>query len=244
MTPATAATGRLATVRQVGRDLGQRVRDELNSAVFELRGPAEFRAVWEHVDSVGGFSRERADTVVLYALAKNLPGTGCVVEIGSFLGRSTAVLAQAVRGRGQGRVVAIDPHRGGSGDVDSQDPTGAASTLPLMRHNLHRLGLLDLVDIECATATDAAGTWSHGPVRLLFIDGLHTYDAVQADFAAVEPHLDAGAVVVFDDYRPRQYPGLVRAVDELVLAGRVPAPTRRINRYRVCGVRQWREILR
>lgn len=224
------------------RDLARSLRDDVNSFRFELLGPREFRDVWQAVDSIGGFSRERADTVVLYALAKTAASRGCVVEVGSFLGRSTAVLAQAVRSGGGGKVVAIDPHRGGSGDVGSEDSEAEATTLPLLRHNLRRLGVDDLVTVVCADATAAARDWCHGRVSLLFVDGLHTYEGVLADFAALEPHLADAAVVVFDDYRRDEYPGVVRAVDELERAERLPPPGRTVNRYRVFGVESWRGL--
>ncbi|MGO1050202.1 class I SAM-dependent methyltransferase [Crossiella sp. CA198] len=235
-----------STIARAVQDIGQRVGKEVNSALQELRGPAEFRhGVWDAVDSIAGFNRERADSLVLYSLAKNTPGKGVAVEVGSFLGRSTAIMALGVRAAGgTGRVVAIDPHRGGTGDIDSEDPNAEASTYPLLLHNLRRLGLLDLVDIEKTDAPEAGKNWVHGPVRLLFIDALHTYEATMADFEAIEPHLDKDCVVVFDDYCAQEYPGVIRAADELERAGRLPKPARTLNRYRVFGVHDWSDALR
>ncbi|MBP2472204.1 putative O-methyltransferase YrrM [Crossiella equi] len=233
-----------STIARAVQDIGTRAAKEVNSALLELRGPAEFRhGVWDAVDSIAGFNRERADSLVLYSLAKNAPGKGVAVEVGSFLGRSTAIMALGVRASGAGRVVAIDPHRGGTGDINSEDPQAEATTYDLMVHNLRRLGLLDLVDIERADAPEAGRNWVHGPVRLLFIDALHTYENTLSDFEAIEPYLDEDSVVVFDDYCAQEYPGVIRAADELERAGRLPTPARTLNRYRVFGVRSWSDAL-
>jgi predicted O-methyltransferase YrrM len=46
----------------------------------------------------------------LFGLAYAGPGEGAIVEIGSFIGRSTIYLAKGAMAAGRERVTAIDPH--------------------------------------------------------------------------------------------------------------------------------------
>lgn len=54
----------------------------------------------------------------------------------------------------------------------------------------------------------------------LFIDDAHVREEVVATFRAWRPALIRGAVVVFHDYHPT-WPGVIEAVDELGLKGRL-----------------------
>jgi hypothetical protein len=69
---------------------------------------------------------------------------------------------------------------------------------------------------------------------LLFVDGLHTYEAVKADIDDWVPRVIPGGVIVFDDYFPLgDHPGVKQAVDELVGSGTVGALRRGL------GVHAW-----
>ncbi len=48
---------------------------------------------------------------------------------------------------------------------------------------------------------------------MVFIDGLHTYEAVVEDIREWKPKLKDGGILAGDDYN-RYYPGVVQAVDE------------------------------
>lgn len=54
-----------------------------------------------------------------------------------------------------------------------------------------------------------------GRVHFAFLDGAHTYTDVSFEFRQVAIDQRPGDIVVFDDYTPGQYPGLVQAVDEI-----------------------------
>ncbi len=54
-----------------------------------------------------------------------------------------------------------------------------------------------------------------GRVHFAFLDGAHTYTDVSFEFRQVAVDQRPGDIVVFDDYTPSQYPGLVQAVDEI-----------------------------
>jgi predicted O-methyltransferase YrrM len=56
---------------------------------------------------------------------------------------------------------------------------------------------------------------SPGRVNFAFIDAAHDYDTVMFEFGHVGPRQMAGDMIVFDDVTPSQFPGIVKAVDEI-----------------------------
>jgi cephalosporin hydroxylase len=56
-------------------------------------------------------------------------------------------------------------------------------------------------------------------IHFAFLDAEHTYDAVRDELAFVAAHQRAGDVIVCDDYTPREFPQIVRAVDDLASSG-------------------------
>lgn len=226
----------ISNFARISRRACVHARTELRSAQFELMGPVEFNQVWHRVSSVAGFSPNRAESLLLYSLARNGPGSGAIVEIGSYLGRSTSFLAMGSKVAGREPVIAIDPHKGGTGDPNTEDESGKVGTYELMRHNLRRLRVDDWVITLTMTSVEATQDWPYGPVRLLFIDGLHTMEAVSIDLNQFVPLLTDDAVVVFDDYYPPDFPGVRAAVDKAVKEGLLAGSRHRVVRYHVIGL--------
>lgn len=54
-----------------------------------------------------------------------------------------------------------------------------------------------------------------GRVHFAFLDGAHTYEDVMFEFEQVRDNQLSGDIIVYDDYTPDQFPGLVSAVDEI-----------------------------
>jgi MMP 1-O-methyltransferase len=132
----------------------------------------------------------------LGALAACVPAKGAIVEIGSFKGKSTVMLASVAARYGRGPVVAIDPHAGLSylgTHVPQQDPT-----FNEFLASLKSVGVEQHVDICRALSQDVARNWNR-PIRLLWIDGDHSYQACKDDFDSFSPHLSDGAVIALHD---------------------------------------------
>ncbi len=145
---------------------------------------------------------------LLYRLAAEADPRGCIVEIGSWHGRSTIWLgAGAKAGRGA-RVVAIDPHTG----THLRSP--GETTEAALRANLARAGVHDQVEIAVATSEEAAAAWSR-PISLLWIDGDHAYESVRRDLVLWEPHTLPAAVVALHD--TFVWPGPERVVQEFLI---------------------------
>ncbi len=167
-----------------------------------LRAAWEFAACAERLGSIRGYLAD-IEGFALMLLARSGPGQGAVVEIGSFLGKSTAWLALGALHGGRGRVTAVDPFTGSpehqrGGRNEEPEIVARGTTRPRFEQNLRDAGLREAVDIIEARSTDAAARWS-GPIRLLFIDGDHSEEASRADFEAWLPHAAPGGLVAFHD---------------------------------------------
>lgn len=132
----------------------------------------------------------------LATLAACTPAEGAIVEIGSFKGKSTVGLATISDRYGLGPVVAIDPHAGLSylgPDVPHQSPT-----FEEFLASLTSAGVENNVEFHCAFSRDVANNWNRR-IRLLWIDGDHSYKGCKEDFDLFSPHLSDGAIVAFHD---------------------------------------------
>ena len=134
-----------------------------------------------------------------------------LIELGTHNGVSYAAFCEAMtRFGGGGRAFAIDTwagddHAGHYGDEVYWD---------LQRfHNEHYAGFSEL--LRC-TFEAALPYFADGTGDLLHIDGLHTYDAVRADWAAWRPKLSSRATVLFHDTNVRERDfGVWRLWDEV-----------------------------
>jgi predicted O-methyltransferase YrrM len=157
----------------------------------------------------------------LFAAAEQTAADGDIVEIGSCFGRSTIYLAEAARRSGRGQVWAIDPHTG-----DIAWHLGNVSTYEVFLRNIRKFGVEKFVRPLKMTSKDAAQTWNGAPIRLLFIDGWHSYEAVTEDIQMWFPFVAKGGLIVFDDYPNPEFPGVRQAVDEQMQKLPVERPLR------------------
>jgi hypothetical protein len=163
-----------------------------------VTAPGSFDAVWAAVADVDGWMTEGQGRALFDAARSCRPG-GTIVEIGSFQGRSTIVLASAAA---EGvEVVAIDPHAGN--DRGPQEIDGFASAAEhdhaTFVANLTRAGVHDRVRHLRMFSDDALG--SVGTVDVLYIDGAHRYAPALADirqWGAKVP--DGGALLIHDSF--------------------------------------------
>lgn len=128
----------------------------------------------------------------------NSAGTGRVVELGSYQGKSTSVIAATIKESGGDPLVTVDPI----------DP------VPLQR-NLAMLKLCDHVDLRNQYSTEFLKKWNE-PIRFLWHDGANDYDTVREDCTRLFPYLCDGAIVAFHDVLNTSGERL-HVFDELVL---------------------------
>lgn len=134
---------------------------------------------------------------------------GLWLEIGTYCGKSTVHLATVARERGA-QLVTVDHHRGSEENQPGwewHDPTlvdpesGRLDTLPSLRRTLEAAGVEDVVNVLVATTAQVAGWWTT-PVRFVFLDGNHTEDVAQHDYAAFARHLVPGGLLAVHDVFP------------------------------------------
>ncbi|MFW6690123.1 class I SAM-dependent methyltransferase [Streptomyces sp. MAR4 CNX-425] len=173
-------------------------------------GPAVLAAF----EAAQGFM-PRDEGLALYAAAAEAAALGLpLLEVGTYCGRSTILLAAAARAAGPapaGRpavvAVTVDHHRGSEEqqpgweyhDPALVDPvTGLMDTLPAFRRTLHAAGLEDHVVAVVGRSPQVAAVWNR-PLGLVFVDGGHTDEHAAADYEGWAPHLAPGGLLAVHD---------------------------------------------
>lgn len=149
----------------------------------------EFSNAWSFASSIPGWLTED-QAEMLWDATADLPDDALVVEIGSHQGRSTTVLAAAVRDRG--RVVAIDPFVEGR-------LFGGATTRDLFEKHLAEADATGVVELLPEYSTKARPGWSR-PIDYLYIDGKHDYWTLSDDLKWSEHLPPGGPVLIHDCY--------------------------------------------
>jgi predicted O-methyltransferase YrrM len=154
---------------------------------------------------------------VLYWLGSHWPVNGRTVEIGSFKGRSTCWLAAGCKDGNRAKVAAVDHFRGSAehqrgGSHEDPDVAGVGSTLPVFTRNVEKNWLADWVTVHVGASAEVSQNWRE-PIRLLFIDGDHSYQSTAQDFQYWSRFLPRHGLVVFHDIGP--WPGVTKFYSEL-----------------------------
>ncbi|MER5897484.1 class I SAM-dependent methyltransferase [Streptomyces sp. NPDC001876] len=148
--------------------------------------------------------------LALYAAAAGAAALGLpLLEVGTYCGRSTILLADAARAAGV-TVLTVDHHRGSEEQQpgwEYHDPTvvdpeiGLMDTLPSFRRTLYRAGLEEHVVALVGRSPQVAAVWG-GKLGLVFIDGGHTDEHANGDYEGWAPHVADGGLLVIHDVFP------------------------------------------
>ncbi|WP_330296194.1 class I SAM-dependent methyltransferase [Streptomyces sp. NBC_00503] len=148
--------------------------------------------------------------LALYEAAADAARLGLpLLEVGTYCGRSTILLADAAREAGVSALT-VDHHRGSEEqqpgweyhDPSVVDPEiGLMDTLPTFRRTLHKAGLEDHVIAIVGRSPQVAAAWG-GKLGLVFIDGGHTDEHASGDYEGWAPHVAAGGTLVIHDVFP------------------------------------------
>ena len=164
-----------------------------------------------------------SERTTLFQEAMALPGGFTVVEIGSYLGASTAFLAFAAM-RNEGMVHAIDPWSN-----EAMGAEGERDTFSEFRRNtaffehyivVHRGYSTDVFRRDGSIACD-----------MLFIDGDHRYEAVVADLQTWLPALKPGGLLAMHDI---DSPPVKQAFDDVVGVKKLQGDPRIVERLLLC----------
>lgn len=158
---------------------------------------AEFENVFSSLADVNGWmTRDQARR--LWDRASTLRSGQRVVEIGSFQGRSTVVLASAAPPDIE--IIAIDPH--GGNDRGPQEISGFAAEAQddhvRFNENLTNAGVRERVT-HLRKFSDAALTDVPGEVDLLYVDGAHRFMPATNDIRQWGAKVPAGGRLLVHD---------------------------------------------
>lgn len=168
--------------------------------------------VVEAFDATTGFMPLDEGRALFEAACSARAGTW--LEIGTYCGKSTVLLAQAARevtaSSGQAaQIVTVDHHHGSEENqpgwewhdtsmVDAH--SGLLDTLPAFRRTWDA-HVKDVVSAVVAT-TEQVASWWRTPVEFLFLDGNHVEEMAQHDYAAFARHVTPGGLLTVHDVFP------------------------------------------
>ena len=156
-----------------------------------------FEQIWAQVADVEGWMTE-GQARVLYDVAAACPPDGTIVEIGSFRGRSTIVLAKA--SPPGVTVIAIDPHAGN--DRGPREIVGfeaeADDDHVKFQLNLAEAGVADRVT-HLRSFSDDALALIDGDIDVLYVDGAHRYSPARADIVRYGGRVRSGGTMSIHD---------------------------------------------
>ncbi len=126
-----------------------------------------------------------------------------IVELGSFMGRSTSALASGCKGT----ITAIDTWQG------SKDPKDGTHGRDVYGDFIKNMVPYPNVTPLRLSGVEAAKRFADGSIDMMFIDAGHTYEEVKEDIATWLPKIKEGGLICGHDYS-ELWPGVMQAVDE------------------------------
>jgi predicted O-methyltransferase YrrM len=193
--------------------------DKANSISYHNLDPSPALEVNKFIQDMkfipGMISDEQAKVLIILSLTAQQNGD--IVEIGSWLGKSTVFLAKGCQISGMGRVFAIDTFKGNPGkeSMYSAPLKFGESIYTRFRNNVKKAGLEGYVKSFRMTSISARKKLKT-KARLIYIDARHDYLYVSQDISLWSELLVPGGFIIFDDYSP-DFPGVVRAVKESII---------------------------
>lgn len=167
-------------------------------------------------NSIPGMISQDQATLLFY-LSTFSQIRGDIIEIGSWLGKSTVFLAKGCKVSGNGVVHAIDTFKGNIGKEKMYEaPLREGETIyRRFMKNIKSAALEKYVKVYKTTSKEARKI-IRSKARILFIDGCHEYEAVKDDIKTWKGLLLAGGFIALDDFNKR-FPGSVIAIKEEII---------------------------
>lgn len=170
---------------------GQLDHDLPLSAALPHAYPGDFEGMMQRLS--GGTSFDEATYLVEQA---RVVTSGCILEVGSFKGRSAVALSVGARAGGHGAMIyCIEPHAafvGVYGGIYGPSDRAQFYQAMLATGSYQNTALINLSSEKVASA------WTI-PISLCFIDGDHTYAGVRRDFDCWAGKIEEGGLLILDD---------------------------------------------
>jgi predicted O-methyltransferase YrrM len=163
-----------------------------------------------------GFLSEE-DGTRLYELAYAASELGPCVEIGGYCGKSALFLGEGCRARGRHRLFSVDHHNGSEEQQPGEEyfdaelynaAGGRVDTFPHFMANIRKAGLEEWVFPIVGRSSLIAADWSRDSnLGMVFIDGGHSKESVEADYRGWSRLIVPGGWLCFHDIYPNPADG-------------------------------------
>ncbi len=165
-----------------------------------------FDNVWSVSDKIEGFLAIE-EARLLFDQSVQIPENSVIVELGSFCGKSSFILASVAKHK-RSKLYCVDAF------IPNFDCV--STPVEIARKSITEKVLIPFYDhVELIESdTSEAAQYINAEVDFMFIDADHSYEGVIKDCAAWLPKLRPGACVAFHDYFNEAFPGVKQAVDE------------------------------
>jgi len=143
------------------------------------------------------------DTIAFCKESSKIPIV-TVVEIGSFVGESTRVFAMNFE-----KVISIDPWDNTDGKRFKTNMSEVEAQFDLMRKDFPNIKKMKM------TGDSAVQFFEDESIDMIYIDALHTYEAVRQDLLNWAPKVKKGGIISGHNYQ-ESFPGVMKAVNEFL----------------------------
>jgi hypothetical protein len=172
--------------------------------------PGPLVSLYDEIKDLPGYFTY--DDVVAFTLllhTQHISGvTGDILEIGSYHGRSTAVIGRCVQPHE--RFIICDTFERPAEETYPEPPSAAG-----LRRTLDRLAP-DLRSVDIRESRSDELDLDGVTLRFVHIDGGHTYDVALHDLRLTAAHLGPGGIIAVDDYQHPDWQDVTAAVDIFV----------------------------
>ncbi len=143
------------------------------------------------------------DVLYLFRKAANLPPNATIVEVGSFMGLSSIVMAHAlIANQNEGaRLYCVDTWQG-SPEHQQMEVVKEEKLYDIFIRNIQDAGVDHIICPVRKRSTEAAADFADESADLIFIDGDHSFEACYADLKAWYPKLKPGGILIGHDCVP------------------------------------------
>ncbi len=210
---------------------GPRLQDTTAFAPQAAPGPL-VTDVFDHIKTMPGWFNidDCAHFYLLLSLQSHYGVRGDVLEIGSYHGRSTALLAYCLQ-PGE-RLVVCDAF-----ERETSDPYADKPSPQELRANIRRVVPafdFTILDIHACLSSELR-FGDDVRFRFIHVDGGHDRDVVCSDLQLCRKHILPRGIVAVDDYHNTSWPAVTQAVDDFLASCDDFAVLADLNRHGAIG---------
>ena len=142
-------------------------------------------------------------------LIHNMPQDGTFVELGAWLGKSSAYLCDTATYQ---EIIIVDTWKGSLNELTTTHKL--ATEVDIYKVFVQNMGTRKYKAIK-ATSKAISKKFANESLDVVFIDLNHTYEAIKEDIRLWLPKVKKGGYLAGDDYH-EHWKGVIQAVDELL----------------------------